>query len=96
MTHRKKISVFVRETNEEENAKIAACNFENNERRQSLKNTRKSQFSMNKNFSMNFSKKKKLLGQKSVYIHVLHHLSKFGEHRFINKNKKLGKKILAN
>ena len=39
---------------------------------------------------MNFSIK--LLGEKSVYIHVLHHLSKFGEHRFTNKKVK---KILA-
>ena len=29
MTHRKFFSDFVRETNEEENAKIAAFNFEN-------------------------------------------------------------------
>ena len=48
-----------------------------------LKNTRKSPFSMNKKFSRPFSKK--VLGEKSVYIHGLHHLSKFGEHRFINK-----------
>ena len=34
---------------------------------------------------MHFSKR--LLGQKSVYIQVLHHMSKFGEHRFINKKK---------
>ena len=27
----------------------------------------------------------KLPGAKSVYIQVLHHLSKFGEHRFMNK-----------
>ena len=46
---------------------------------------------MNKKFSMPFSKE--LLGEKSVYIHVLHHSSKFGEHRFTNKKKR--KKILA-
>ena len=57
MTHRKKFSGFVRETNEEENAKITALNFENCGRRQGLKNTRKSPFSMNKKFSMHFSKK---------------------------------------
>ena len=39
---------------------------------------------MNKKFSMHFSKKK-LLGEKSVYIDVLHHLSKFEEHRFTSK-----------
>ena len=40
---------------------------------------------MNKRFSMPISKK--LLGEKSVYIHVLRQLSKFGEHRFTNKKK---------
>ena len=85
MNYRKKFSGLVRETNEEENAKIAAFNFENCGRRLGLKNTRKSPFSMNEKFSMHFSKK--LLGQKSVYIHVLHHLSKFREHRFLNKIK---------
>jgi len=46
---------------------------------------------MNKKFSMRFSKK--LLGEKSVYIHVLHHLSKFVVHCFTNKKER--KKILA-
>ena len=85
MTHRKKFSEFGRGTNVEKNTKIAACSFEICGRRYGLKNIQKSPFSMNKKFSMHFSKK--LLGEKSVYIHVLHHLSKFGEHRFTNKKK---------
>ena len=38
---------------------------------------------MNKKFSMNFSKK--VMGVKSVYIHVLHELLKFGGNRIKNK-----------
>ena len=91
MTHEKKFPVFVRETYEAEIAKIAAFNFESCGRRQGLKNTRKSPFSMNKKFSIHFSKKK-LLEEKYVYIHLLRYLSKFGEHRFINK-KKTKKKV---
>ena len=54
MTHRKKFLVIVRETNEEDNAKIAAFKFENCRRRKGLDNTRKSPFSINKKFSMHF------------------------------------------
>ena len=88
-THWKFFSMFVRKANKEENAKIAAPNFEICGRRWGFKNTRKSPFSTNKNFSMHFSKK--LLWENSVYIHVLHHFSKSGEHLFINK--KIKKKI---
>ena len=58
MTHRKKFSGFVRGTNQENNANIAAFNFEICGRRWGLKNTQKLPFSMNIKFSMNFSKKK--------------------------------------
>ena len=47
------------------------------------KKKRKSPFSMNKKLYMLFSKE--FLGEKSVYINVLHHFSKFGGDRFINK-----------
>ena len=50
-----------------------------------MKNTRKSSFSMNKKFSLSFSKK--VLGEKFVCFQVLHHFSKFEELRSQNKQK---------
>ena len=83
VAHRKKFSVIVRETHEEENAKLAAFHAVYCGRRKGLKSTRKSSFTMSKKFSIHFSKK--LLGEKSVYIKVLNLLSRFAEYCFINK-----------
>ena len=56
MTHRKKFSGFVRGANEEKSAKVAAFNLEICGRRWGLKKYPKLPFSMNKKFSMHFSK----------------------------------------
>ena len=61
--------------------KTTAFHFENCGRRWALK--KKITLSMKKKFSMHFSKK--MLGEKSVFLEVLHLLLNFEEHRFINK-----------
>ena len=57
MTHRKKFSEFGSGTNEENNAKTAAFNYEISSRRYGLKNTQNSSFFMNQKFSMHFLRK---------------------------------------